>query len=118
MERAQETIVNIETYITLGHYHTAVSRMYYACYYAVTAMLLHKGVEVKSHSGARQMLSLHYIKVGLFSKQLSEFYQDLHDARNEGDYEEFQYFEQEEIEILYAQSIELVNAAAAILKQL
>jgi uncharacterized protein (UPF0332 family) len=92
--------------------------MYYACYYALTALLLQKGVEVKSHAGMRQMLGLHYVKVGLFSDRLSRFFYEIHGYKNDGDYKEFVEFDREFVIEQYVQAIELVNTADTILKQL
>lgn len=118
MERAHSTLAEIEPNIANGNYHTAVSRMYYACYYAVAALLLVKGVSANSHAGMRQMLGLHYVRQGLFPRQLNDFYYDLHRFRNKGDYDEFYYFKREQVEKFYADAIELINTADAILKQL
>lgn len=36
--------------------------MYYACFYAVSALLLHAEIDgVKSHEGVRQMFGKHFI---------------------------------------------------------
>jgi uncharacterized protein (UPF0332 family) len=116
--RAHTRLGEVESHIANGYFHTAVSRMYYACYYALTALLLQKGVEVKSHAGMRQMLGLHYVKVGLFSDRLSRFFYEIHGYRNDGDYKEFVEFDREFVIEQYVQAIELVNTADTILKQL
>jgi len=51
MENANNTLKEVESHIQNGFYNTAVNRMYYACYYAASAMLIAKGVETKSHDG-------------------------------------------------------------------
>ena len=48
MENANNTLKEVESHIQNGFYNTAVNRMYYACYYAASAMLIAKGVETKS----------------------------------------------------------------------
>jgi uncharacterized protein (UPF0332 family) len=48
MENANYTLKEVESHIQNGFYNTAVNRMYYACYYAASAMLIAKGVETKS----------------------------------------------------------------------
>jgi len=42
LERANETVLEAETLIRNGFYNAAVNRLYYACYYAVTALLVKK----------------------------------------------------------------------------
>lgn len=41
MESAKRLLVEIESHIDDGYYNTAINRMYYACFYAVSALLIH-----------------------------------------------------------------------------
>ena len=43
-QRAQETLAEIPFLNQQGYYNTAVNRLYYACYYAVTALLIKHGI--------------------------------------------------------------------------
>ena len=65
MENARNTLSEVEFQINNGFYNTAVNRMYYACYYAVCALLIANKIQTKSHDGARQMFSLHFVKTGM-----------------------------------------------------
>lgn len=40
IENAQKTLGEIENLVALKYYNTAANRMYYACYYAVCALLI------------------------------------------------------------------------------
>ena len=40
IENAQKTLDEIENLVALKYYNTAANRMYYACYYAVCALLI------------------------------------------------------------------------------
>lgn len=42
-----------------------MNRLYYACYYAVTALLISNGLNATTHAGVRTMLGLKFIKTGL-----------------------------------------------------
>jgi len=55
LERAKETIPEVETLMDGGFWNAAISRMYYACFYAVGALLIKHGIEVSTHTGLRQM---------------------------------------------------------------
>ena len=59
--------------------------MYYACYYAVCALLIANKIQTKSHDGARQMFSLHFVKTGIVSKEYGRFYSNLFEERTTGD---------------------------------
>ena len=65
IENAESTLAESLEQIANGYYNTAVNRMYYACYYAASALLITKSVVTKTHDGVLQMLSLHFIKTGV-----------------------------------------------------
>lgn len=78
-------------------WNTAINRLYYACYYAVKALLIDKGIKAETHNGVRQMFGLHFIKTGTIDKELGKFYSDIFDMRQSGDYEDFIDFNEEDV---------------------
>ena len=59
---AKNMLAEIENHIKHGYYNTAMNRMYYACFYAVSALLVHHEIDgIKSHEGVRQMFGKHFI---------------------------------------------------------
>lgn len=71
----------------------AVNRLYYACFYAVSALLILNGHESSKHSGVRSLFEQHFVKPGLFPRHFGRFYHQLFDSRQDGDYEDFMAFE-------------------------
>ena len=49
LQKAKETISETKILIENKLWNTAINRMYYACYYAVGALLAKKDVETSSH---------------------------------------------------------------------
>jgi uncharacterized protein (UPF0332 family) len=47
--RAKETIQEVRTHIENKYWNTAINRMYYACFYAVSALLAKNRIDVSSH---------------------------------------------------------------------
>lgn len=45
IKRAIETISEVEKHIENGFWNTSVNRMYYACFYAVGALLVKNGID-------------------------------------------------------------------------
>ena len=88
LENAHSTLDEVASHIEKGYYNTAVNRMYYACYYTVSALLIIKHITTKSHDGVRQMFSLHYVKPGLVSVDNGRLYGQLFEKRTKGDYED------------------------------
>ena len=88
MDNAYGTLNEIRTHIENGFYNTAVNRMYYACYYAASALLVANKVVTKSHEGVKQMFSFHVVKTGKVSDEYGQFYSRLFEKRTKGDYED------------------------------
>lgn len=89
MENARKMLEEVKSHRSNGFFNTAVNRMYYACYYAATAMLISMGIEVKSHDGVRLNLGRHIVLEGRLSPELGRFYSRLFSKRSTGDYDDF-----------------------------
>lgn len=109
LQRANETISEIKILIENKLWNTAVNRMYYACFYAVGALLAKNGVETSSHSGSRQKFGQLFIHTGLISKELGKHYSELFEKRQKGDYNDFFDFDEETVLKLYPPSVELIK---------
>ena len=79
--RAKDTLNEVKLHVDNDLWNTAVNRLYYACYYAVIALLVNKEIGAQTHAGVRQMFGLHFIKSGLIDKELGKFYTDIFDKR-------------------------------------
>ena len=55
MERADEAIEEAALMSMSGHYNAAVNRLYYACFYAVQALLLKHQIAATTHAGVKAM---------------------------------------------------------------
>ncbi len=62
--------------------------MYYACYYAASAILIANGVETKSHDGVRRMVGQELVLKGVLGVEYGRFYSQLFSKRETGDYED------------------------------
>ena len=88
-KRSLETLREAKTMIDNGFWNASINRVYYSCYYAVSALLLVKSIETVTHKGIRQMFGLHFVQTGLVSKEDGRFFSDLYDRRQTGDYDDF-----------------------------
>jgi uncharacterized protein (UPF0332 family) len=100
-----------------NYYNTAVNRIYYACFYAINALLINRSITAKSHSGVKQMFGLHFVTPGIISKELGKFYTEIFEMRQEGDYEFFTFFEKEEVTVLLAPAQQLIKQIESILSK-
>jgi uncharacterized protein (UPF0332 family)/predicted nucleotidyltransferase len=85
MERARGTMVDAERLAELGSWHSCVNRLYRACFYAVSALLLRHGFSSSKHSGVQSLFNQHFARTGLVSPELRRFYNILFANRLLGD---------------------------------
>jgi uncharacterized protein (UPF0332 family) len=89
LERARETLEEAQLMADSSHWNACVNRLYYACFYAVNALLATQRLSSAKHSGVRALFGRHFVKTGIVSRDLAAFYNDLFEYRQEGDYEDF-----------------------------
>lgn len=116
IKRSQETLDEVKNHIENKFWTTAINRLYYACFYSVSALLLDKDIKVTTHAGARQMLGLHYIKTGIIDKSLGKFYSNIFDMRHTGDYDDFVEFSEEEVLELIEPANQLISKIGDMVK--
>jgi hypothetical protein len=87
-----------------------MNRMYYACFYAASALLLYAEIDgVKTHEGVRQMFGKHFILTGKVPKEWGRFYTVIYNNRSEADYEDFKNFDLATVEEFYPLVCEFIN---------
>jgi len=86
LERSGETLEEAKIMLQSSHLFGAANRIYYACFYAVSALLLSKDLSSHKHSGVLSLFNRHFVKTGLIPVELGKFYSRLFDTRTESDY--------------------------------
>jgi len=97
MERAYETLDEAKIMFDAGRINTYVNRLYYACFYAVSALLLTKGLATSKHSYLRSLLHRDFIKTGAIPADLGIHFDLLFNSRQKGDYSDFVIFKAEDV---------------------
>jgi uncharacterized protein (UPF0332 family) len=98
-----------------GSWNGSINRLYYACYYLVSALTLKDGIETKTHSGLRNQLNLHYVKNEKIPLELGKLYSDLFDSRQKGDYGDMYDFDKETVESLLIPVKEFIEIIKSLL---
>ncbi|WP_417910620.1 HEPN domain-containing protein [Candidatus Electronema sp. PJ] len=98
LERAEETYQEALLMQREKHWNTCANRLYYACFYAVSALLQQHDFSSGKHSGIKAYFNQHFIKTGILDKELGRLYSRLFDARQEGDYIDFVRYAAEDVE--------------------
>jgi len=97
MERAHEAIEEAKMLFDAAHLNSYVNRLYYACFYAVSALLLTKDISTSKHSYLRSLVHQEFVKKGLIPKELGKHFDLLFDSRMEGDYSDFASFKADDV---------------------
>ncbi len=94
-QRAKQTYEEALILAREERWNAVINRLYYACFYAVIALLLKNNIETQSHDGARTQFGLNFIKKGLFDKEMGKLFSKLFDYRQKGDYGDMFDFDEE-----------------------
>lgn len=116
LSRAAETLKEAEYNAAGKYFNTAVNRLYYACYYAASALMLAYGLAASTHKGVKSMLGLNFITTGKLDRRYGRIYQQLFENRQSGDYEDFIFCDLELYEQLYPQAVDFVSAVIGLIR--
>ena len=109
LEKADDALASAKLELKEGHTSFAVNRLYYACFYAATALLLQDEKQFTRHSAVKSEFVKTYIKSGRIDVKWNKFYQKLSDDRQEGDYIPTVIFEVPGISIRLQQAHEFIK---------
>jgi uncharacterized protein (UPF0332 family) len=89
---------------------SCLSRLYYACFYMVYALLTEKlDIRIKTHVGVKNLFNEQIVRVGLIERKFSTFYSKLMERRGEGDYADFEILTEDEVLPLISQAEEFIK---------
>jgi uncharacterized protein len=115
LDRARESLVEARLLLEQGHVNTFVNRLYYACFYAVSALVLCRDFSTSEHSGLRSFFHQTFVKTGIISAELGKIYDKLYDNRQKGDYADLVKFEKEQVLSWFKEAEAFVAAVEGIL---
>lgn len=90
-------------------WNSAVNRLYYSAFYAVSALLLLSDLNPTTHNGAKSNFSEYYIKTGKINKRYGKIYSQLFTWRQKGDYADLFNFDSEIVEPYFKPVKELID---------
>ena len=96
--KAEESLASARREFDARSLSFAVNRLYYAVFYAVSALLMERNLSFKKHSGVRAAFHQQFIKTGVINPEWGRLYDQLFEDRQEGDYVVFVSFEPEYVE--------------------
>ena len=108
LAKAEEKLGVVDRLLAQQDFEDAVSRAYYAAYYAAQALLLSEGLESRSHRGLVSLVGLHFVKTGRLDKKFGRYLSNLMEDRQQSDYNLFSGLEKEDAEQALEEAKEFV----------
>ena len=115
IEKSDDALASAELELRSGQPNFALNRLYYACFYSVTALLFGDGKQFARHSGVKAEFQREYVKSGQVEKQWGKFYQDLFEDRQRADYVATASFEADDIAARLKQAGEFVRVVRGLI---
>jgi len=112
IKRAQRYLKSAQMLVTDKDYESSVSRTYYAMFYSAQAALLTKNLSFSSHKGVISAFGEHFVKTGVFPREMGRELNRAFEKRQMGDYEYTFVISDEEAEELLQNGKEFVKAIA------
>ena len=88
LEQADEALEAARLLLRAEMLRQSAGRAYYSMYYAVLALLAHRGLGTSKHSGALGLFDREFVKKGVFERNHSKNLHELFDLRQRADYRE------------------------------
>lgn len=89
LRRATEALGEATLLLGADYANSAASRTYYACFYAVMALLATQNFSSKTHKGTQILFGKHFVETGIVPLLAGKQFARLFRFRQEGDYGDF-----------------------------
>ncbi len=110
LQEADDSINEARVLLKEGMSMRAVmNRLYYAMFYAVSALLQEKQIGTSKHSGAISLFDREFIKKGIFDTELSKTLHRAFELRQKGDYMEQAEVTKEDVDELFPKVMDFVE---------
>lgn len=70
IERARETLDDARLLADQKRWASCANRLFYTCFYAVSALLLQQDLSSTKHSGIRSLFNHHFVKTGVSTRSM------------------------------------------------
>ena len=117
MEASKNAMQDAELLLNEKRASGAAGRVYYSVFHAVSALLIHDGLRIKSHKGAYTMFCLHYVNNGTLPQKYGKWYRDLELMREESDYNCFYKVTVEDVQNWLSPAQEMIDTIAEMVKE-
>ena len=118
LEKSLRTYDEAVGSIANGYVETAANRLYYAAYYAVSALLVSYKYEASTHNGVIQMFGKAFIKSKVLERRYGTIFNQLFSLRMTGDYEDRRFLDiEEDVKPLIEPTKELIDVVSVMAQE-
>lgn len=118
LEKSLRTYNEAVGSIANGYFETAANRLYYAAYYAVSALLVSYKYEASTHNGVIQIFGKAFIKSKVLERRYGTIFNQLFSLRMTGDYEDRRFLDiEEDVKPLIEPTKELIDVVSVMAQE-
>ena len=118
LDRAENTLQEARLLFKSNHINAYVSRLYYAAFYAVSALLLCRDISTSKHSHLRFTFHKDFVKPGTIPVEHGKHFDILFNSRQESDYGDFVVFNADDVAHWLTKTNDLVDFIKKIIPEL
>ena len=118
LEKAQETFQAACVLYDAAQWNSVINRLYYACFYSASALLLQKHIPAKSHAGVIGQFSEQIVRAGLMSTEDFRVYAKLLNWRSKGDYSDLFDFNKDDVDSMMEPCKRFITLVAGLIGEL
>lgn len=117
LQKGIETLAEAKGIATLEYWNAVANRLYYACYYVTSALLIKNKYAAQTHRGIIHLLGMHFIKKGIVSPDSGKFYSKLFELRQTGDYDDLFNLSESEVKPMISDSEKYIEELINLINQ-
>jgi uncharacterized protein (UPF0332 family) len=117
IERAYIALDQAKKNLEINCLEVTANRLYYAAYYAASALLISFGINTKSHEGNIGLFGQKFVITGLLPRELGKLYNQLFQMRLTGDYSDTFGLSSEDVVPNIKLTEDFINQVTALAKQ-
>ena len=103
------------SFANAGRWNACVNRLYYACFYAMSALLLSRALSAGKHSRVRALLHQEFIRPGIIPLKYGQTFDLLFNNRQKGDDTDLVKFQTEKVKEWLPEAREFVEYVAGLI---
>ena len=116
LEKANRAYEQAKGIVELKYWETIANRLYYAAYYAVSALIVAHGEQPQTHSGVIHLLGMHFIRTGILNADIGKLYHRLFTMRQTSDYDDTYGLTEEDVLPYIEPTSQLIEKVGALAK--